>query len=353
MRIFLLFLMLIFAGCGGGGGSGNAGGNGNDGGVEPPINLLPSYNFFLENLQGDSPLTAVVGESFTVTVDIVGLLPGGLDLGPGSTVTDVRFDMSRIRESARIDLTVASPEGSPLDGTFAAIVTEELMFLNGESLLSGAFNVVAPAETVTVTVSISDAMIPWAEISLNGGEPIVYTLEELMDLLDDETADAWQRRAALATGAIQFTMEQFLNVADVLDTLEAVTLRNPTISTCDMFTGSPPDGVLAQGEVTITWLGSGELSDGDDFTWEFNQCWSADYEELIHGTVTLQDYTETVDTNTNTLFEIGFGGIGDVPGGAIFEFTVSETVENLGEWAISAEDVITVTGGFSVTIQAP
>ena len=105
---------------------------------------------------------------------------------------------------------------------------------------------------------------------------------------DDETADAWQRRAALATGAIGFTMEQFLNVADVLDTLEAVTLNSPAVSTCDMFTGSPPDGVVAQGEVTITWLGSGELAEGDDFIWDFNQCWSVDGEELIHGTVNLR-----------------------------------------------------------------
>lgn len=148
-------------------------------------------------------------------------------------------------------------------------------------------------------------------------------------------------------------MEQFVNVADVLDTFETVTSNNPTISACDMFTGTPPDGALAQGEVTITWIGSGELSDGDAFTWEFNQCWTADDEELIHGTVTLEDYTGPIDMNNNPLFEIGFGGIGDVSGGVIFELTISETVENQGIWIIPVDGVIAVTGGFSVTIQMP
>ena len=352
MRKFLLFfLVLILAGCGGSGGNGDSGGNGNGGGngggVEPPINLLPSYNFFLENLQGDAPLTAVVGDSFTVTVDFDGLLPGSIDLNPNSTVTDVRIDLIRIRDTASIDLAVTSPEGSPLDGTFAVIATDDIDFLN-ENFFTGAFNVVTPVETVTVAIAPDNV-----EIALNGGVPIVYTFEEFGDLLDDEMIVAWQRRAALAAGAFEFIIEQFSNVADVLDALEAVTLNNPTVSTCDLFTGSPPDGVLAQGELTVTWLGSGELSDGDDFTWDFNQCWNADDEELIHGVVTLQDYTETVDTNTNNLFEIGFGGIGDVPGGVIFEFTISETMENQGVWTIAADDVITVTGGFSLIIQSP
>ena len=57
------------------------------------------------------------------------------------------------------------------------------------------------------------------------------------------------------------------------DELELVTFNNPYVENCDMFTGSPPQGVLAQGELTITWHGSGELSDGDDFTWAFNSCW--------------------------------------------------------------------------------
>ena len=274
-------------------------------------------------------------------------LPGGFDLDPDSTITDAIIVALQLRESARFDVTVTSPEGSPMDGSFAVIATQQIEFLNSQ-LFSGAFNVVTAADTVTVTLVYGGV-----EIALNGGEPVAYNWEEFNNLMDDETADAWQRRASLAASAFEFMMDQFLSVAEVLDILEAVTFSNPTVATCDLFTGTPPDGVLAQGEITITWLGSGELSDGDDFLWEFNQCWNADDEELIHGTVNLQDYTETVDMNGDYLFEVGFGGIGDVPGGVIFDFTVSETEQNEGIWTIPADGVITVTGGFSVTIQAP
>ena len=153
---------------------------------------------------------------------------------------------------------------------------------------------------------------------------------------------------------IEFLTEQFFNVADVLDDLELVTLNNPYIETCDMFTGSPPQGVLAQGELTITWLGSGELSDGDDFTWAFENCWSQDDQELLDGTVTLEDYNESVDFNTGVLFNIGFGGLGaGAPGGVIFDLTFSETVEDQGVWTIPADGVITVSGGFVLNIQQP
>lgn len=326
---------------------GSGGGNNADEGEDLPIGLLPSYNFFLTALQGNAPLTAVVGDAFTVTVDIDGILAGGFDLDGGATVTNVNIARTWLRETARIDLTVTSPQGSPLDGSFAVIMTVDTE-IDGLGPFFGGFSVVTPDDTVTVE---SAQFGP--QIALNGGEPISYLYSDFVDLVDDETVDAWQRRASLAFGALQFIMDQFLGVTEVLDSLEGVTFNNPTVSTCDLFTGTPPDGVLAQGEITITWLGSGELSDGDDFVWDFNQCWNADEEELIHGTVNLQDYTESIDYSGPYIFEIGFGGIGDVPGGVIFDFTVSETVANEGVWTIPADDVITVTGGFSLTIQAP
>ena len=58
---------------------------------------------------------------------------------------------------------------------------------------------------------------------------------------------------------------------------------------------------------------------------------SQDDEELLDGTVTLEDYTESVDFNTGVLFDIGFGGLGaGAPGGVIFDLTFSETVEDQG-----------------------
>ena len=145
----------------------------------------------------------------------------------------------------------------------------------------------------------------------------------------------------------------FFDVADLLDELEAVTFSNPAVETCDMFTGTPPPGVLAQGEITLTWLGSGVLSDGDDFTWQFNQCWSDDADQLIDGTITLEDYTEAIDSNNGTLFEIGFGGLSGQPGGVSFEVTISDTEEDQGVFSIPADGIVVLDGGFAVIIQAP
>ena len=330
-----------------GGGSGGGGDDG-PGDVEPPLVILTNYNFFLANLNDGALLTADVGGEFTVTIDIDGLLAGNLDLDVG-VGTSVTFLSYLLRANNRIDITVASPEGSPLDGTFAVLFSADINALVDEAPTSGSFDVVTPAETVTVTI-LADGV----QLALNGGMPIDYTWDEFTDLLDDELSKPWQRRASLAGGAIEFLVEQFFNIASILGDLEMVTLNSPYIETCDMFTGSPPQGVLAQGDFTITWLGSGELSDGDDFTWEFNNCWSLDEEELLDGTVSLREYAESVDFNTGVLFYIGFGGLGaGAPGGVSFDLTFSETVEADGVWSIPADGVVALSGGFILNIQEP
>ena len=328
------------------GGSGGGGGNRGADDDEAPLVILPNYDFFLANLNNGAPFTVVVGDAFTVTVDFDNLFIGNLDLnvGPNDTVTFLSY---LIRANESINITVTSPEGSPLDGTFSVNFMSDLTANIGDPPTGGMFTVVFGADTVTVTV-----MANGVQLALNGGAPIDYTWDEYSDLLEDELNEPWQRRASLAGGAVQFIIEQFFNVAGVLDDLEFITFNNPFVGTCDMFTGTQPDGVMAQGDFTVTWLGSGELSDGDDFTWQFTQCWDQDDEELIDGTITLQDFTETVDFNSGHLLEIGFGGLGQgAPGGVIFELTFSETVEDQGVWTIPADGVLSVSGGFVMIFQ--
>ena len=345
MRKYLIYLALLMAGCGGS----------SDGGVdepdvvEAPLVILDNYNFFLGNLNNGELLTANVGGEFTVTIDMDdGLIAGNLDLDVGASNT-VTFLSYLLRAGNSFVLTVTSPVGSELDGTFRVSIMTDIEGTLGEPPTSGLV-MLSPPGVLEFSVAI---LADGVELnSLAGSER--YTWEEFAALLDDEQAAGFRRQAALAVGVVEFLVEQFFNVADVLDDLELVTLNNPYVETCDMFTGSPPQGVLAQGELTITWLGSGELSDGDDFTWAFNNCWSYDDEELLDGTVTLEDYTESVDFNTGVLFNIGFGGLGaGAPGGVIFDLTFSETVEDQGVWTIPADDIITVTGGFVLNIQQP
>jgi len=346
--VAVLAALSIVATGGGSDGGGGDNSNGGDSGGDLPLTILPTYNFFMTNLPGDTPLTASVGGSFAVSVDFDGLFPGSVNLDADAN-NIVTFLSYIVRSSARVDLTLTSTNSSPLDGTFAVIVTEDINATVDDAPVSGAFDVVTSIETVSVSI-LGDSI----QLSLNGGAPVVYnTWEEFTDLFDDESQETWQRRAALAAGVFGFVIDQFFSVADILDELEAVTFTNPVVETCDMFTGAPPEGVLAQGEITMTWLGSGELSNGDDFSWQFNQCWSDDSDEFIDGTVSLENYIETIDTVTGSLFEIGFGGLSGEPGGVVYEMTISDTEENQGVFTIPPEDAITINGGFALIIQMP
>jgi hypothetical protein len=53
------------------------------------------------------------------------------------------------------------------------------------------------------------------------------------------------------------------------------------------------------------------------------------------------------------LFEIGFGGLSNQPGGVIFDLTLSETVQNDEVFTISPDDILAITGGFAIIIQSP
>ncbi len=328
------------------------GGSGGDGGaddVEAPLVILPNYNFFLGNLNDGGLFKVDVEGEFTVTIDFDGLLAGNLDLDVGATNT-VTFLSYLLREGNDIRFAVGSPEGSPLDGVFTVTLHSDIVGTVGDPPTSGHFILqFGPSPQSVGVFFLADGV---QLVYLGGTDD--YTWDEFTALLYDEQAESWRRQASLAGGAIEFIIEQFFNVASILGDLELVTLNNPFVETCDLFTGSPPQGVLAQGDVTLTWLGSGELSDGDDFTWEFNNCWSLDDQALLDGTVTLQNYTESVDYNTGVLFNIGFGGLGaGAPGGVIFDLTFSETVETEGVWTIPDGGVLTVSRGFVLNIQQP
>ena len=59
--VAVLAALSIVATGGGSGGDNNPGGGGGDGGVDPPLIILPTYNFFMTNLTGGTPLTVSVG----------------------------------------------------------------------------------------------------------------------------------------------------------------------------------------------------------------------------------------------------------------------------------------------------
>jgi hypothetical protein len=102
----------------------------------------------------------------------------------------VTFLSYAARAGSRFDLVVSSGGLFPLDGTIAVILTEDLAFdFIGAPPTSGAFDVVIPAETISVTVVASGV-----QLSLSGGEVIPYTWDEFENLLDDDAQEPWLRR---------------------------------------------------------------------------------------------------------------------------------------------------------------
>jgi hypothetical protein len=236
-----------------------------------------------------------------------------------------------------------------LDGTYVLNVTSAVNASVGDSPTSGAFDVVAPNDTVSVSFTGTGV-----ELSLDGAAAIPFTWEEYQDLLDNPMAETWQRRASLAGATFGFIFDLMFEIADQLDELELTLTTNPTVETCDMFTSSPPPGVLAQGESVFTRLSSGdELSSGDAFDWQFTNCWDASSYDLIDGSAQFTNYIEEIDAS-NTLTRIGFAPVGNTYGGIdFFELRIAETEENQGLFTIDPAAVITVRGGFWMLLSQP
>ena len=120
---------------------------------------------------------------------------------------------------------------------------------------------------------------------------------------------------------------------------------------CDAFTGTPPLFVLAQGESTLTWLGTGYVPmSGDDFEWAFTDCWFDDtgsgFDTLFNGNVGLHDVVWEVD-NFSQLVAAGFQEV------IYADLVVAGTVENpVNVFTISPEDVAVVSGSFNLIFEA-
>ena len=79
---------------------------------------------------------------------------------------------------------------TPLDGTFSIEVTAAVDANIDEEPTTGSLEIVTDTETVAVAI-VADGV----EMSLDGAAAIAYTWQEYEDLLDDEQAATWQRRA--------------------------------------------------------------------------------------------------------------------------------------------------------------
>jgi hypothetical protein len=344
MKLFWLVLSAgLLSSCGG-----------SDGGGEtvvdipdPPPIILSTYNFEIGGVQAGTDMTVLVGGQLQVGVDLGDTLRGSVNLQVNSP-TDVSFLDFVTDAGSTMSVTVAGTKTS-LDGEFTINVTSEVLAGLADEPTSGAFEVVTATETTTVTI------VPFGvELSLNGAAPIAMSWEDYDNLLDDAQAETWQRRAALAGGTFGFIFDRMFDIADMLDSLELTESPTPIVTACDEFPGTPPAGVLLQGEHVLTRLGAGEdLSPGDVFDWTFTNCWFESSDTLIDSFLQMQNYIEVIDAG-NTLTRIGFGPDNNIGGGVLyFDWIMAETVENEGVYTIDPEDEVVINGGFSMVFTQP
>ena len=346
MKLFCLALLAgLLSSCGGAGGL-DLGGPVVDI-PDPPPTILSSYNFEIGGVQPGTDMTVDVGGQLQVGVDFGDTLRGSVNLQVNSP-TNVSFLDFVTDAGSTMSVTVADNQKS-LNGTFAVNVTSDVIAGFDDEPTSGAFDVVTAADVITVSIVTNGV-----ELSLNGAEPISLSWEEYDNLLDDAQADTWQRMASLAGGTFAFVFDRMFEIADLLDGLEQTESATPIVTACDEFPGTPPEGVLLQGEHVLTRLGSGEdLTPGDIFDWTFTNCWNALSDVLIDNFLQMQNYIEVIDSG-NTLTRIGFGPDNNISGGVLyFDWSVAETDENQGVYMIDPADRIEVNGGFSMIFTQP
>ncbi len=334
------------------GSGGGGGGGGFDGGDDTAPTTLDVYDFALFNSAGTpNPLTlgiTVEGETYAIRVDF-----GQDSLNGSYTVASGDYTVSG-GSTFRVDTDLAAP----LLGFFDVTIIEDIGFgADGDFPDAGVWEVSYGIDTIRATVV--DLPSPGVELRLNNGEPEFYdwaTFEEIGDLND--TFPEWQQVAAGALLVLGIALEQADLVVGVLELIDDELAAAPLVRSCDAFTGSPPAGVLAQGESVLTWLGSGEVSPGDDFNWSFEDCWlddaTDDIDVLLRGSLRLSNWTEVVD-DQNRLVRIGFEPF-EGQGGVEFDaLSIEETVEAPpGTFSIpGGAGSVQLFGGFAIVFFEP
>ena len=314
---------------------------------EIPPTILTSYNFEIGSQVLDFTLDLSVPSLGSVEVAFGNTLRGTINIDVSGTgeVTLINYVTDA---GSTVSVTVANAVIPAIDGTYDINVTEALNAGIFNPPDSGAFDVVSSlGPSVTVNIGSTGVTVPGPA----GG---IFTWDEFLDLADSSDMIAPELRAAsLAAGILEFVFDFFLNTADVLDELEMITQSGSIVEQCDMFTGSPPLNVAVEGFGEVAYLGTGDLFPGDSFQWTFSDCWFEDFEELRTGFIQISNYIEQIDAS-NTLTAIGFAPSGGTNGGVSFiDYTVAETVDNNGVWAIDPTNTLIVNGGFSVLLTAP
>lgn len=339
--LFLPLFGLAAAACGGGGGGGGSGRS-----VAPVgAALLPDYDFSLSDA-GDERNRLVATATF-----------GGP--APIDVTIDFRIEpaVGRYEYASR---TVVFEDGAiAVEGDYGPMVVD---IVEPVTLAPGAIpdgvtvEVSAAFFQGVVSVTFSGGMV---ELAQAGASPVSMPFNEFEDLILSQTfIPVWQRQSSLAWAALDLLRQLVTASADSFALIGSDLESSIAVERfCDAFPGSPPPGAQVQGLSRLTWLGSGQIRNGDRFAWEFTSCWldsPTGRDVLLDGRVDLNGYSATASGGSITRIGYDAAVTGVVPGLDFMGLGVSRTVESpAGVFQYASGQSFTLGNGLRVTFSAP
>ncbi len=197
------------------------------------------------------------------------------------------------------------------------------------------------------TVDLQQASGPVTTLSIDDFEGLLGRRLEV---------PVWQHQSALAWAALDLLRQLVIVAGDTV--AEIGTDLESSISLdrqCEPIPATPPAGTVGQGMLRVTWLGSGDIRGGDDFSADYMDCWRAgpgNRGVLLGGRVDLRGLVG--DVEAGVLVRVGFQTV-DLLGGVLpDELTIAAT-RSTSPGVVSQVEPLTfeVANGIRLTFEAP
>ncbi len=251
---------------------------------------------------------------------------------------------------------------------FSILVEEPIMFQDGlpgaqdDFPTQGAFTLFYDGNRVNVAFVDNEGTVG-ANMNRNGGETVFYAFSDLEDLLD-ENIYPWQQKVCLAYFVFEGLAEQTIFAARSTDTINARANALKESGSVSFDCGTFPADSTEEASRTLTWLdsnGDGEVATGDDFRWDFVQCWDNDeaglIDDLVDGQVDLAGFVKETEQRdgVDIMTRFGFGPEGENTGGVIFTDLVHTEIEEEAEGTFTPEPrrSFTLNGGYAIFFTEP
>ena len=246
------------------------------------------------------------------------------------------------------------------------VIVEEFPVFREYAPSQGRFIVSDGDQAITV-VFVQVSGQNGVSLSLDGGEPVLYTVDAFEDFADT-AAEVWKRKASLGYFILDYLMDQIFFVSDTINIIEThggnLVEEGSITFLCDpLVPDSEPDPLRPEYTRTLMWSddnGSGIPDTGDGFRWLFFACWENDpgdlVDDLVEGLVEFSGYSVEREQRDGRQVITGFGfvsGAGQPVGVLYNDFTWIRIEEEFpGSLTFDPFKDFSISGGFDIVFAA-